>query len=352
MLKINPIGRGRRLAGGSILAMVCAGAAVGAWAAKPPQVRVAPPKVQAPVAGIPEMRPTGVMLPAYGSYATGTPANAITVTTPQMTPTGALRPVFDPAAAPYELAQTPIQPPPAGPQRGALPPTGFRDWDDAEANGPAVAIEGTVARVRWINPRTLITLVDASGVETTVESQTPNTLLRHGITRDVLKAGLPIRVEGYRRDDGTPLVRPIAMSSQGRLLGGQGELRQGVPPEITDRSPLTNSVIREEPPKPAPPRAAAPRVVFAQRPTAEEMMAAYPERAMRLEKSGAATLNCTVGPAGLLTGCSARVNGMDDLGFGEAAMKLAPAFRVDPNDPNSQSLVGQSVQVPIIFALN
>lgn len=345
MLKISPIGRRRRLAGSVALAVVCVGASAGAWAARPPQVRVASP-VPVRAEGIPEMRPTGVMLPAYGSYAPGTPAAAITVTTPEMTPTGALRPVFEPAAVQVELAQAP----PPGPQRASLTPTGFRDWDDAEANGPSVALEGTVARVRWVNPRTLITLVDANGVETTVESQTPNALLRHGITRDVLKAGVPMRVEGYRRDDGTVLVRPSAISSQGRLLGGQGEPRQGVPPAVTDRSALTNAVIRDEPQAPPRQRSLSPRIL--RTPSADELRAAYPESAMRLQQTGAATLDCMIGSDGALADCSASVTGADEHGFGAAAMKLAPAFRFDPNDPNGQPISPLSVRIPIKFALN
>src|SRR6185436_3971248 len=75
-----------------------------------------------------------------------------------------------------------------------------------DANKP-VALKGTVVKVEWINPHSWIH-VDVKQPDGTVqrwmiEGGTPNTLLRRGFTRDSLKAGMDIVVDGYQAKDGT-----------------------------------------------------------------------------------------------------------------------------------------------------
>ena len=70
-----------------------------------------------------------------------------------------------------------------------------------------VKLAGTVTRVEWINPHTWIhvDVKDDSGktIEWMIEGGTPNTLFRRGFTKDSLKTGTPIVVEGYRAKDGS-----------------------------------------------------------------------------------------------------------------------------------------------------
>ena len=61
--------------------------------------------------------------------------------------------------------------------------------------------------MEWINPHSWIH-VDVKQPDGTVqrwmiEGGTPNTLLRRGFTRDSLKAGMEIVVDGYQAKDGT-----------------------------------------------------------------------------------------------------------------------------------------------------
>ena len=75
-----------------------------------------------------------------------------------------------------------------------------------DANRP-VKFEATIARVEWINPHSWIH-VDVKQPDGTmqrwmIEGGTPNTLLRRGFTRDSLKAGMVIVVDGYQAKDGT-----------------------------------------------------------------------------------------------------------------------------------------------------
>ena len=70
-----------------------------------------------------------------------------------------------------------------------------------------IKLQGTITRVEWINPHAWIH-IDVKKADGTVESWaieggTPNTLYRRGITRDSIKAGMVINVDGYLARDGS-----------------------------------------------------------------------------------------------------------------------------------------------------
>ena len=70
-----------------------------------------------------------------------------------------------------------------------------------------VLLSGTVTKMEWVNPHSWIH-IDVKKPDGTVESWaieggTPNTLLRRGFTRDSLKAGTEIKVDGFQSKDGT-----------------------------------------------------------------------------------------------------------------------------------------------------
>ena len=83
-----------------------------------------------------------------------------------------------------------------------------------DATAP-VKLEGPITKVELINPHAWIhmSVKDAKGKteEWMVEGGTPNTLQRRGITRDTLKVGAVVLVEGFRAKDGT-------MKANGRNL--------------------------------------------------------------------------------------------------------------------------------------
>ena len=69
-----------------------------------------------------------------------------------------------------------------------------------------VTLKGPITKVEWINPHAWIHM-EVQSVKGTpetwmVEGGTPNTLQRGGVTRDSLKIGTVIVVEGYRAKDG------------------------------------------------------------------------------------------------------------------------------------------------------
>jgi hypothetical protein len=70
-----------------------------------------------------------------------------------------------------------------------------------------VLLKGPVTKVEWVNPHAWIhvevTKPDGTKEEWMVEGGTPNTLLRRGITRESLKVGTVLVIDGYQARDHT-----------------------------------------------------------------------------------------------------------------------------------------------------
>ena len=68
-----------------------------------------------------------------------------------------------------------------------------------------IRLQGPVVRLEWVNPHAWIHVAREMDDGTTeswmVEGGTPNTLLRRGITRDSLKPGIYLVVDGYQSKD-------------------------------------------------------------------------------------------------------------------------------------------------------
>jgi len=77
-------------------------------------------------------------------------------------------------------------------------------------NNKQVTVKGTVQKVAWVNPHAYvyIDVKDENGKITTwaFESLSPNALARQGWTRNSLKAGEAVTVDGYLAKDGKPLA--------------------------------------------------------------------------------------------------------------------------------------------------
>jgi hypothetical protein len=70
-----------------------------------------------------------------------------------------------------------------------------------------VKVSGTISKVEWMNPHIwfYVDVKDANGKVTTwgFSGGPPGMLLRRGITKDVLKIGATVNVEGSRAKDGS-----------------------------------------------------------------------------------------------------------------------------------------------------
>jgi len=75
-----------------------------------------------------------------------------------------------------------------------------------DANKP-VKLQGTVTRMDWVNPHAWIYIDVRKGDGTVekwmIEGGTPNAMFRRGFTKDSLKAGTEIVVDGYQAKNGT-----------------------------------------------------------------------------------------------------------------------------------------------------
>ncbi len=103
-----------------------------------------------------------------------------------------------------------------------------------------VTLKGTVTLMEWLNPHAWIHIdvknPDGTVTQWLIESGTPNTLFRRGFTKDSLKAGTEIIVEGYRAKNGKNRAngRDLMLPNGKRLfLGSSGT---GAPADGKDSS--------------------------------------------------------------------------------------------------------------------
>src|SRR5947209_3668635 len=84
-----------------------------------------------------------------------------------------------------------------------------------------IKVQGAVAKVAWVNPHAYVyvDVKDESGKLTTwaFESLSPNALARQGWSRESLKVGEQVTVQGYLAKDGKPLSDG-SMHANSRLI--------------------------------------------------------------------------------------------------------------------------------------
>lgn len=100
-----------------------------------------------------------------------------------------------------------------------------------------LTLEGTVTKIDWMNPHIWIYL-DSKDESGTVahwqcEGGPPNTLTRNGWTKDALKAGDQVTIEGFRAKDGTNTCnsRSVKLPDGRKVFAGSP----------TDGAPATHS---------------------------------------------------------------------------------------------------------------
>lgn len=141
-----------------------------------------------------------------------------------------------------------------------------------------------------------------------------------------------------------------------------------VPPLNVPVSPTTSTVIgpvinleqpattvEETPVTSTTPATRAPSVItnpdWVQRPSGDQLMRAYPSRAIEMGVTGSAQLNCGVQVDGRLNDCRILSETPARQGFGRAATSLSRYFRMSPRTVDGQAVEGARVTVGIRFDL-
>jgi len=85
-------------------------------------------------------------------------------------------------------------------------------------------------------------------------------------------------------------------------------------------------------------------------PAADVVQFFYPSDAQRKKIGGMVIVRCRINEAGVPHDCQIASETPDDLGFGEAALKLAPLFELNPKIANGRA-VESTVRIPITFKM-
>ena len=92
-----------------------------------------------------------------------------------------------------------------------------------DANKP-VDLKGTVTKIEWSNPHTYfyidVTMPDGKVINWGMEMGSPNGLMRQGWTRNTMKIGDEVVVEGSLAKDGSKQANARSVTMGGKKLGG------------------------------------------------------------------------------------------------------------------------------------
>ena len=94
----------------------------------------------------------------------------------------------------------------AGAVLAAFPAAGHHSFAAEYDSSAPITVKGTVTKVEWTNPHSYVYVdvrdVNGNVVNWAVEGYPPNTLRRTGFTRDLMKQGDIVTINGWKARDG------------------------------------------------------------------------------------------------------------------------------------------------------
>ena len=94
------------------------------------------------------------------------------------------------------------------------------------------------------------------------------------------------------------------------------------------------------------------RPTWVEKPTLQDLVAVYPKAAEKADVTGMVMMACGVRQDGRLHACAIRQETPAGHGFGRAALKLSPRFRMEASQPDGRPTGGMEVTIPIKFAIS
>lgn len=109
-------------------------------------------------------------------------------------------------------------------------------------------------------------------------------------------------------------------------------------------------------PAPIPPAPSRPALIinpdWDRKPTGDDLANAYPPRARAAGVQGETRIQCGVGVDGALDDCVLLYEAPTGWGFGEAAMEIAPRFRMKPKTIDGQPVGSGKVIIPVAWRMD
>lgn len=121
-------------------------------------------------------------------------------------------------------------------------------------------------------------------------------------------------------------------------------------PTVGARTLVALSYVDEAEPAAADASAVIERPLFDRSAPPPAMASYYPEQARRGRLSGGAVVECRAEADGRLSSCRAVAETPQGAGFGEAAVRMASALRLQPNDADGRPVAGRRYRTTIRFA--